>query len=266
MNPAWVPPAAGEAELPEFGGGTVVVVDRPIHGVGVDLAGPVAVDRCPDVAEQFGQLRLVVGADPFMRGALFGFRSHDGTLPCSSQTGREPGLTSRPWYSRGDQPVARYRQLYVGWRLSRSHWAGRMLAGSDHQRKTLWGAGRTRVWAGVVGRASACRLEERGRELGEGGLDVLQGLWGDGVADLRASPAGGHKAGLTQGLEVGADGRLGHGEDLGEVAGAGLGVLGEFLHDPKTHGVSERSQCDDRLLVGWVAHAASLAFYRLFSI
>jgi len=105
------------------------------------------------------------------------------------------------------------------------------------------------------GKASACRLEEGGRELGEDGLDVLQSSWGDRVADLRASPAGGHEAGLAQGLEVGADGRLGHGKDLGEVAGAGLGVRGELLHDPEAHGVRERPQCHDRLLVGGVTHA-----------
>src|SRR4029077_15266393 len=105
-------------------GGAVVVLDRLIHGVGVDLAGAVAVDRCLDVAEQFGQLRLVVGADPFTRGAPFSFRAHDGKLLCSSQPGRGPGLTSRPWYRRADQPVAPYRRLYVGWRLSRSPWGG----------------------------------------------------------------------------------------------------------------------------------------------
>ena len=79
--------AAGEAELPEFCGGPVVVVDRLIHGVGVDLAGAVVVDRCPDVAEQFGQLRLVVGADPFLSGTPFGFRGHDETVPCPGRTG-----------------------------------------------------------------------------------------------------------------------------------------------------------------------------------
>jgi hypothetical protein len=44
--------AVGEAEHPEFCGCLVVVVDRLIRGIGVDLAGAVAVDRCPDVAEQ----------------------------------------------------------------------------------------------------------------------------------------------------------------------------------------------------------------------
>jgi hypothetical protein len=39
--------APGEAELPEFCGGTVVVVDRLIRGIGVDLAGAVAVDLYP---------------------------------------------------------------------------------------------------------------------------------------------------------------------------------------------------------------------------
>lgn len=38
-------PAAGEAELVEFSGGAVVVVNRLIHGAGVDLAVPVEVDR-----------------------------------------------------------------------------------------------------------------------------------------------------------------------------------------------------------------------------
>jgi hypothetical protein len=46
------------------------MMDRLIHGIGVDLADAVAVDRCLDVAEQLGQLRLVVGADPFPRGAI----------------------------------------------------------------------------------------------------------------------------------------------------------------------------------------------------
>jgi hypothetical protein len=83
--------AAGETELPEFCGGPVVVVDRLIHGIGVDLAGAVTVDRCPDVAEQFGQLRLVVGADSFTRGAPFSIRGHDGTVPCPGQADRGPG-------------------------------------------------------------------------------------------------------------------------------------------------------------------------------
>jgi hypothetical protein len=55
-------------------------VDGLIRGIGIDLAGAVAVGRCPDVAEQSGQLRLVVGADLFMRGAPFGFAPRcDGT-------------------------------------------------------------------------------------------------------------------------------------------------------------------------------------------
>ncbi len=54
--------ASGEAELPQFCGGTVVVVDYLIRGIGVDLAGAVAVDLCPYVVEKSGQLRFVVGA------------------------------------------------------------------------------------------------------------------------------------------------------------------------------------------------------------
>jgi len=44
------------------------------------------------------------------------------------------------------------------------------------------------------------------------------------------------------------------------------GVPGEFLHDPEAHGVSERSQCGDRLVVDWVAHVSRFAFYRGFPI
>ena len=69
--------ASGEAELPQFRGGTVVVVDRLIRGIGVDLAGAVAVDLCPDAAEKPGQLRFVVGAHAFARGAPLGFGGHD---------------------------------------------------------------------------------------------------------------------------------------------------------------------------------------------
>ena len=83
--------AAGEAELPQCCGRPVVVVDRLIHGIGVGLTGAAAAGRCPDVAEQPGQLRLVAGADPFMRGAPFGFRGLEATVPCSSQPGRGPG-------------------------------------------------------------------------------------------------------------------------------------------------------------------------------
>src|SRR5262249_42450116 len=76
------PPAAGEAELPEFPGGAVIVVDRLVDGVGVDLAGAVTVEGCPPMAVPLGQLRLMVGAHPFARGAPFGFGAHgrDGSV------------------------------------------------------------------------------------------------------------------------------------------------------------------------------------------
>jgi hypothetical protein len=84
-------PAASEAELPEFCGGAVVVVDRLIHGIDVDLAGAVAVDRCRDVAEQFGQLRLVVGAHAFARGVPFGPGAHDQDGTVLQSEGHGPG-------------------------------------------------------------------------------------------------------------------------------------------------------------------------------
>jgi hypothetical protein len=82
MNSAWLPPPRAKPKLPEFPGGAVVVVDRLIYGMGVDLVGAVAVDRCRDMGEQLGQLRVVVGPYPFARGAPFGLgaRNRDGTV------------------------------------------------------------------------------------------------------------------------------------------------------------------------------------------
>jgi len=50
----------------------VLVVDCLIRGIGVDLAGSVAVDLCPDAAEKPGQLRFVVGTHAVARGAPLG--------------------------------------------------------------------------------------------------------------------------------------------------------------------------------------------------
>jgi len=70
-------PAAGEAELPEFPGRAMVVVDRFVHGVSVDLAGAIAIHRHCDLGKQSGQLRLVVSAHPFAGGPPFSFGAHD---------------------------------------------------------------------------------------------------------------------------------------------------------------------------------------------
>ena len=70
------------------------MVDGLVHGIGVDVAGAVAASRCPDVAEQSGELRLVAGADPFLRGTPFGFGGHDAAVPRCGQAGRGPGLAA----------------------------------------------------------------------------------------------------------------------------------------------------------------------------
>jgi len=90
--------ASGEAELPQFCGGTVVMVECLIRSIGVDLAGAVAVDLCPCVAEKPGRLRFVVGGHAFTRGAALGFRGHDrdGTV---FQWGRPS--------ARAHQPISR---------------------------------------------------------------------------------------------------------------------------------------------------------------
>jgi hypothetical protein len=105
MNSACVPPPRAKQNFQSSAAVRWVVVDRLIHGVGVDLSGAVAVDRCPDVAEQFGQLRLVVGADPFTRGAPFGIRGHDGDATVSGRGGRDQSSPVVP-DAGADQPGA----------------------------------------------------------------------------------------------------------------------------------------------------------------
>ena len=60
------------------------------------------------------------------------------------------------------------------------------------------------------------------------------------VADLRAAPPGRHETGFAQDLQVLAHGRLTDLEELGEVAGAGLGLLCETQRDPEPDRVTER--------------------------
>jgi len=71
------------------------VADRLIRGIGVDLAGAVAVDLCPDVAEKSGQLRFVVGAHAFAGGATLGLGGHDPHGTVFQRARPQPGLTSR---------------------------------------------------------------------------------------------------------------------------------------------------------------------------
>ena len=85
---------SGEAELPQLCGGTMVVVDRLIRGIGVDLAGTVAVDLCPDVAKKSGQLRFVVGAHAFGAARRSALVAMTRTVPCFNRVGPRPGLTS----------------------------------------------------------------------------------------------------------------------------------------------------------------------------
>lgn len=74
---------ARPAELPQLAASSVIVVDRLVEGVGVDLAGAVAVKRIRDVFEELGQSRLVVGGYAFTRGPAFGLRPHSETIPRS---------------------------------------------------------------------------------------------------------------------------------------------------------------------------------------
>ena len=75
--------AAGPAELPQLAGSSVIVVDRLVDGVGVDLAGAVALERGRNVFDKRGQLRLV-GGYAIAHGPAFGLRPHSGTIPRSA--------------------------------------------------------------------------------------------------------------------------------------------------------------------------------------
>ena len=68
----------------------MIVVDRLVDGVGVDLAGAVAVDRGRNVFDELTQSRLVVGGYAFARGPAFGLRPDSGTIP-------PPAVVSLPW-------------------------------------------------------------------------------------------------------------------------------------------------------------------------
>jgi hypothetical protein len=65
----------------------VIVVDRLVDGVGVDLAGAVAVDRGRNVFDELTQSPLMVGGYAFARGPAFGLRPHSETIPPPSAVG-----------------------------------------------------------------------------------------------------------------------------------------------------------------------------------
>jgi hypothetical protein len=135
--------ASGEAELPQFCGGTVVVVDRLIRGIGVDLVGAVAVDLCPDAVKKSGQLRFVVGAHAFARGAPLGFGGHDpdGTVFQRAALGQGSPAdiamavisnrhAARPLFQRLRKPSADYIQHDPS---TRSHATERIMIGLAHR-------------------------------------------------------------------------------------------------------------------------------------
>ena len=62
------------------------------------------------------------------------------------------------------------------------------------------------------------------------------------VADLVPAATSRHEPSLAQHLQVLADGGLADLEDVGEVAGAGLGLTGELERDPQPDRMAERLQ------------------------
>ena len=62
-------------------GRPVIVVDRLVDVVGVDFAGPVAVDRGRKVFDELTQSRLVIAAHVCPRGPALGLGPHGLTIP-----------------------------------------------------------------------------------------------------------------------------------------------------------------------------------------
>ena len=59
----------------------MIVVDRLVDVVGVDFAGPVAVDRGRNVFDELTQSRLVLAGHVCPRGPALGLRPHRLTIP-----------------------------------------------------------------------------------------------------------------------------------------------------------------------------------------
>ncbi len=59
----------------------MVVVDRFIDGVGIDLAAAVAVDRNRNVVDELTQPPLVIAGHGFPGGLAFGLGAHNETIP-----------------------------------------------------------------------------------------------------------------------------------------------------------------------------------------
>ena len=59
----------------------MVVVDRFVDGVGVGLAGAVAVDRHRNMFDEFTQLRFVIVGNRFPGSLALSLGSHNETVP-----------------------------------------------------------------------------------------------------------------------------------------------------------------------------------------
>jgi hypothetical protein len=83
------PDAARPAELPQLLGGLVVVMNRLIYGVGVDLTGAIPIQRIGDMLDEVGQSRLVVGSYEGARSLSLCLAAHGGhvTLANASRIG-----------------------------------------------------------------------------------------------------------------------------------------------------------------------------------
>jgi hypothetical protein len=58
----------------------VIVTDRLVDGVDVDLVGPVSIDGGRNVLDELSQSRLVICGYAFARGPAFSLRSHSETI------------------------------------------------------------------------------------------------------------------------------------------------------------------------------------------
>jgi hypothetical protein len=83
------PDAARPAELPQLLGGPVVLMNRLVYGVGVDLTSAIPIQLFGDMLDEIGQSRLVVGSYEGARSLSLCLAAHDGhvTLANASRIG-----------------------------------------------------------------------------------------------------------------------------------------------------------------------------------
>jgi hypothetical protein len=81
------PDAARPAELPQLLGGPVVLMNRLVDGVGVDLTSAIPIQLFGDMLDEVGQSRLVVGSYDGARSLSLCLAAHGGHVTLANGLG-----------------------------------------------------------------------------------------------------------------------------------------------------------------------------------